>query len=277
MLKNKKRRRFYEQETHHTDCGCLIALTIATLYFEVFRNMTADKYRLEGSGTIEVTEIEISSKIAGRVAELPFDEGTQVKVGSLVVKLEYDELSAQRYSARANFVNTEENFKRTKNLYQSGSVSKREYDNAEAAYKIAKAALDQVSASIENAVIYAPISGTVLEKNLEIGEMAFPGSAIITLADLTAPWIKIYVSDKKLGLVKPGQKALIIVDTFPGKKFNGTVVSISSKAEFTPKTIQTKDERVKLMFAVKIAVNNPGLDLKPGMPADAQILLEEKK
>ncbi len=255
----------------------VLALTLSILYFEVFRHMGNNGDRIEGSGTIEVTEIEISSKIAGRVASLPFEEGSEVKRSDLIVKLEYDELSAQKHSARANLNNAEKNLRRIRDLYATGSVSKRDLDNAETAYRVAKAGVDQVSATIENAVIYSPIDGTVLEKNLETGEMAFPGSAILTLADLKKPWIKIYVKETRLGLVKLGQKAYATVDSFPGVKFSGHVVAISNKAEFTPKTIQTQDERVKLMFAVKIALENPENKLKPGMPADAAILLEAKK
>ena len=255
----------------------IIVLLTATLYFEVFRNMNKKIGKLEGSGTIETTEIEISTKIAGRVAELPFDEGGEVKKGQLIVKLEDDDLIAERNSARANLDNADKNLRRTRDLYNAGSVSKREFDNAEAAYRVAKANQELIAANIENAVIFSPINGILLERNLEIGEMAFPGSAIITLADLSKPWIKIYVDEKKLGSIKLGQKAYIKVDSFPDKKFPGEVVLISSKAEFTPRTIQTKDERVKLMYAVKIAVENPQMELKPGMPADATILLESKK
>lgn len=250
-----------------------IVIVGAALYFEVFRHIEFSNSKIEGSGTIEVTEIEISSKIAGRVAELPKPEGATVRKGDLVVRLEYEELSAQKNSAFANYNNAEKNFKRIKDLYNTGSVSKRDYDNAETAYRMAKAAYNQISATIENAVIYSPISGTVLDKNLETGEMAFPGTPVLTIADITRPWIYIYVNEKKVGFVKLGQKAYVTVDSFPGRKFNGKVVSISNKAEFTPKTIQTKEERVKLVFAVKLAIENPDLSLKPGMPADAEILI----
>jgi HlyD family secretion protein len=116
----------------------------------------------------------------------------------------------------------------------------------------------------------------VLEKNLEIGEIVFPGTPVLTIADIRDTWIKIYVGEIQMGRVKLGQKAFVSVDSYPNKKFEGRVTSISSKAEFTPKTIQTADERVKLMFAVKIAVPNPQQELKPGMPADAYILTGEK-
>jgi HlyD family secretion protein len=252
----------------------ILTVTGATLYFEVFRNMGTDKTKIEGSGTIEVTEIDISSKIAGRVEKLPEEEGISVKKGDLLVELEYDELSAQKYSTRANLVNAEANLRRIRDLYREGSSPKQALDNAEAAWRVAKANDDLVQASIENAVIYSPIDGVILEKNLEIGEMAFPGTAILTMADLDRPWIKIYVDEAKLGLVRLGQKADLRVDTYPALIFTGKVVSISDKAEFTPKTIQTKDERVKLMFAVKIAIDNPAGKLKPGMPADVDILLK---
>ncbi len=258
--------------------GLLVTvLAAAILYFEVFRHIGSGAGRIEGSGTIEVTEIEISSKLAGRVIELPFEEGARAKKGALLAKLDYDELNAQRLSVLANLANAERNLARVRELFGSGSTSNRDLDNAETAYRVAHAAYELVSATIGNAVIYAPIDGHVLERNLEVGEMAFPGSPILTLADLKSVYMKIYVNETRLGLVKPGQKAHVFVDSFPGKPFTGKVTAISNKAEFTPKTIQTKDERVKLVFEVKIAVENPDIALKPGMPADAVIFTEEAK
>jgi HlyD family secretion protein len=250
-----------------------LILIVSTLYFEVFRKLDGDSGVISGSGTIEVTEIKISSKIAGRVAGLPKPEGSDVKIGDLVSRLEYEELSAQRLSAKANFDNAEKNYSRIRDLYKSGSISRKDLDNAQAAFRIAKAGYDQVSATIENAVIYSPINGTVLDTSVEVGETAFPGTPILTIADLTRPWMYIYVNEKRLGLVKIGQAVKVFIDSFPDKAFPGKIVSISNKAEFTPKTIQTKDERVKLVFAVKVMIENPDLILKPGMPADAEIIL----
>ncbi len=255
----------------------ILVIGSVTLYFEVFRNIEFNPNIIEGSGTIEVTEIEIAPKIAGRIAEIPFNEGDSAKEGDLLVKLEYEELNAQKLSALANLNNVEKNYNRIRELFKTGSVSKKDFDNAETAYSVAKANYEFIAANIKQAVIYSPVTGTVLERNLEVGELAFPGSPILTLADLRKPWIKIYVVEKKIGLVKIGQRAELRVDSFPDKIFKGKVVSISNKAEFTPKTIQTKDERVKLVFAVKIAAENPALNLKPGMPADASIIVMEEK
>lgn len=249
----------------------VIILAAATIYFDLVRRGAGMKNVIHGSGTIEVTEVQISPLIAGRITELPLDEGASVKKGDLLVQLDYEELSAERESAVAAFANAQAAYDRDKNLYSSGAISKMEYDNAEASYNIAKANLDQISATIHNAVIYSPLDGTVLVRDMEPGETATPGASILTIGDLTKPWIKIYVPETQLGLVKLGQRAAITVDSYPGKKFTGQVISIANEAEFTPKTIQTKDERVKLMFAVKISLANPGQDLKPGMPADADI------
>lgn len=254
----------------------VVALTLSVLYFEVFRHLGGDSSRIEGSGTIEVTEVDISSKLAGRIISITREEGEAVKSGEVLVKIAYDELDAQRLSVIANLNNAKKNMDRVKELYQSGSVSKKDYDNMEMMYRMAKAAYEQINAVIENAVIASPIDGVVLEKNLEVGEIAFPGTPVLTVADIKDTWLRIYVNEIELGRVKLGQKAEITVDAFPEKKFSGKVTHISSKAEFTPKTIQTKDERVKLMFAVKIAVPNPAQELKPGMPADAFILTGEK-
>jgi HlyD family secretion protein len=252
-------------------------ITLSILYFEVFRHMGADGSRIEGSGTIEVTEIDISSTLAGRIVSIARDEGEQVKQGEVLVRIAYAELDAQRLSVIANLNNAAKNMERVRALYKSGSVSKKDYDNMEAMYRTAKAAHEQINAAIDNAVIASPINGVVLEKNLEIGEIAFPGTPVLTVADIKDTWIKIYVNEKEMGRVKLGQKAVVTVDSFPDKEFSGNVIAISNKAEFTPKTIQTKDERVKLMFAVKIAVPNPDQKLKPGMPADAYIITGEKR
>ncbi|HOK01761.1 MAG TPA: efflux RND transporter periplasmic adaptor subunit [Spirochaetota bacterium] len=254
----------------------IIALVlVATIYFDVFRWKKSGDSSISGSGTIEVTEIDISSKISGRIVEITKPEGSHVKKGDLLARLQHDELFAQRLSALANLKNAEKNFKRISDLYRSGSVSRKDLDNAEAAYKMARAAMDNIDATIDYALLYSPIDGVVLENILEQGEMAFPGSVIMTVGDLSKPWIYIYVNERELGRVKIGQKVKVTIDSYPNKFFDGTVVSISNKAEFTPKTIQTKDERVKLVFAVKVAVKNDEMILKPGMPADAEIIIAE--
>lgn len=150
---------------------------------------------------------------------------------------------------------------------------KEEISAAEQRVSQARAALLTAEERLKDTVIYAPVSAVVIRKNIELGETVGPGTPIVTLGDLEEPWIKVYVKEDRLGLVKLGQKAKITVDSYPGKVYEGTVTFISSEAEFTPKNVQTKEERVKLVFGVKVRVKNINDELKPSMPADVKILL----
>jgi HlyD family secretion protein len=114
----------------------------------------------------------------------------------------------------------------------------------------------------------------VLRKNIEAGETVQAGVPIFTLGDLIEPWVKVYIKEENLGLVKLGQKVRITTDSYPGKAYDGIVSYISSEAEFTPKNVQTQEERVKLVFGVKVSVRNEQHELKPGMPADVKIYLK---
>ena len=139
---------------------------------------------------------------------------------------------------------------------------------------MARAALRTAEVRFRDSVIYAPLAAVVLRKDVEAGETVNAGMPVFTLGDLENPWVKVYVKEDKLGLVKLGQKAEISVDTFPNKRYEGTVTYISSEAEFTPKNVQTREERVKLVFGVKVSVKNQNNELKPGMPADVEILVK---
>ncbi len=135
----------------------------------------------------------------------------------------------------------------------------------------ARAALALAQARLGEMRLYSAITGLVLRKNLEVGEMANPGVSILTLMDPKDLWLRAYVSETEVGRVRLGQPAEITVDAFPGRTFDGTISEIASEAEFTPKNVQTKKERVNLVFRVKIALRDTEGVLKPGMPADAQL------
>jgi len=114
----------------------------------------------------------------------------------------------------------------------------------------------------------------VLRKHVEPGEIIAAGTPVVTIADLNNIWVKIYIPEPRLGRIKLGQSADVTTDSYRGKVYRGKVIFINSEAEFTPKNIQTPEERVKLVFAVKIGLENPNQELKPGMPADVKVLLE---
>jgi len=136
-----------------------------------------------------------------------------------------------------------------------------------------RAALAAAEAQLSYTTVVSPQAGVVLRKHVEPGEMIAAGTPAITLADLDNIWLKIYIPEPRLGQVKLGQAAEIATDSYPNKRYKGTVTFINSEAEFTPKNVQTQEERVKLVFAVKIRLDNPNQELKPGMPADARLIL----
>ncbi|MBI2218687.1 MAG: efflux RND transporter periplasmic adaptor subunit [Candidatus Rokubacteria bacterium] len=133
----------------------------------------------------------------------------------------------------------------------------------------ARATLDFARARLAETRIAAPIRGVVLRKNLEAGETATPGVSIVTLLDPDDLWLRAFVPEADVGRIRLGQRADVTVDAFPDRPFAGRIAEIGSEAEFTPRNVQTKKERVNLVFRVKIALENRDGILKPGLPADA--------
>jgi membrane fusion protein YbhG len=141
---------------------------------------------------------------------------------------------------------------------------------AEAQVAEARAAATLARARLDDTRLTSPVTGLVLRKNMEVGETASPGTPILTLMDPQDVWLRAYVPESDVGRLTVGQPAAILVDAFPGRRFDGAVTEIASEAEFTPKNVQTKKERVNLVFRIKITAKNPAGVLKPGMPADAE-------
>ncbi len=140
----------------------------------------------------------------------------------------------------------------------------------------AEAAIQVIDATLANMTVRAPFDGIVTVRHREPGEIVPAGSAVLTLMNPNSRWVRIYVPETRIGAVRLGQKAQIRTDTDPDKRYGGEVIFIASEAEFTPKTVQTSEERVKLVYAVKVGLtDDPGHDLKPGMPAD--VVLEPRK
>jgi HlyD family secretion protein len=138
----------------------------------------------------------------------------------------------------------------------------------------AEAALATLQTQLDKMTLQAPRTGVVLERMVSAGEIAPPNFPLLTLADLDQVTLTVYVPEDEIGLVKVGQPVRVTVDSYPERTFDGEVVHIASSAEFTPKNVQTKEERVSTVFAVKIEIPNLDHSLKPGMPADAEILVE---
>jgi HlyD family secretion protein len=116
-----------------------------------------------------------------------------------------------------------------------------------------------------------PLAGIVLTEGVEAGEYVVPGTPVVTVGNLMNVWLRGYINETDLGRVKIGQSVNIVTDTYPDKVYVGKLSFIASQAEFTPKNVQTTQERVKLVYRIKVDVANPDQELKPGMPADAEI------
>jgi HlyD family secretion protein len=153
-------------------------------------------------------------------------------------------------------------------------IEVREAERAALASQLsqAEAQLRERQSEVDEFRIKSPIAGTVLTRNIELGEHVSPGQTLFTLVDLGRLYLKVYVPEMDIGKIALGNEARIYVDAFPGRAFPARVSKVSQQAEFTPKNVETKKERVKLVFAVELSLaENPGGQLKPGMPADAVI------
>jgi HlyD family secretion protein len=318
---------------------CLMIIAVISLLSAGCSNSN-NKNSIAATGTIETVNVVLSSKTNGEIKELRIKEGDRVKQGDTIMIIDTEALRLQfrlqesgaemsraqldllRNGARkedillsesslnqaqVNFNLAKIDLERLQKLYQTQTITKKQYDDASAHFdlmnnqlssakenykkirnfarpeelKQAEAKLNQsiantdlIKKNINDSYIVSPLNGIIVKKYFEVGETVTPMSSLVKVSDLANVELYIYVTELELGKVKLGQKAEVSVDAFKNKKFEGKVTYISPEAEFTPKNIQTKDERTKLVFAVKIELPNPDFDLKSGMPADAKIFFQ---
>ena len=137
-----------------------------------------------------------------------------------------------------------------------------------------RASIALIDSELSDTVATSPVDGVALVKSADVGEVLAAGTTVVTVGDIEHPWLRGYVNETDLGRVKLGSRARVTTDSYRGKTYDGRVSFIASEAEFTPKQIQTQQERVKLVYRIKIDIDNPKQELKSNMPADAQIVLE---
>ncbi len=240
------------------------------------------------SGIIEGDDVRISFRVQGQIAELFTDEGEVIKAGGIVAKLNTDELTKIRDEAAGSLKAVEYqysldkiDYERAETLLKAGAISAQKRDDAKTKFDASRANVEQLRASLELteirlgfADLAAPLNGFVLVKSALPGEVVQIGAPVFTAIDLNNIWVTGYINENDLGRVKLNQKAYIKTDSYRDKKYNGWVSFISAQAEFTPKYIQTTEERVKYVYRIKVRADNSSLDLKPGMPADAYIVIE---
>jgi membrane fusion protein YbhG len=382
----------------------LVLLAAAGAAVYAFRGMNRQPdNRVVVSGNIELTEVNIAFKTAGRLIERDVDEGDAVKNGQVVARLDRDQLLAEREreaaglssadsqmaqavtslewqkanlaadieqkkadlasngarlaelkngarpqekldakaavdAAQSELERAKRDWDRAQTLYKNDDISTAQYDQyrnrwesataalnsarerqslvlagprdevihaqegqverTRAALKMAevnalemkrreqelntrrseigrsKASIALIDSQLADTIAVSPVDGVVLVKAADVGEVLAPGTTVVTVGDIDHPWLRGYINETDLGKVKLGSKARVTTDSYPGKVYWGRVTFISSEAEFTPKQIQTEQERVKLVYRIKIEVENPRRELKSNMPADAAIVLD---
>jgi HlyD family secretion protein len=281
--------------------GILLVLIIISLlvYFQRVRGPR----ELLLSGTVEVTEVEISPELTAKVVTLYHREGDEVEEGNPLLDLDKSNVEAQLRAAeaaqqaaesqgslaRAKMENAQRDFNRSRKLYQSKAISESAFDAAQTAYEIAKdtyeaslnqykgaqAQVETLNVQLQKTHIVSPITGLILERNVEAGEVVSPGMVLMTVGDLQRPWVRVYIGEPDIGRVRMGQDAIVVTDAYPNKEFPATLRYIADEAEFTPKNVQTRQERIKLVYEARVYLSNEEGILKPGMPADVTLLLEE--
>jgi HlyD family secretion protein len=293
------------------------------------------------SGSVEAHESVVSFRTAGRIIDLPVQEGSAVKAGELLARLddadyrqqvEIDEAmlhtrdrelqlaeagsrtqeiaAAERTvaDAKADLDLKRSDLARYTALYRRDAVSAQTHDQAETAFERAQAIYERAQQNLSEAregtrkeqiavnratmkaarqslglskvrldytVLAAPVTGIVTVRQAELGEYVVPGTPVVTVADIDHLWVRAYLNEPDLGRVRWGQQVTVRTDSLSGKQFKGTISFISPEAEFTPKTVQTNKERVTLVYRIKVDVENPNHELKPGMPAD--VVIEQAK
>lgn len=259
-----------------------------------------------GDPVAQLESTELHKTVLARRAELT---AYQAELAALLAGSRPEEIAESQATVRlaqAELNRLKLDYERARKLLGSKTISQEQYDSSLASYEVgqarrqqaserlklvqkgprqeeidrARARVEQVTQSVAlaetrlgYATLNAPIGGIVLSENVEAGEYVVPGVPIVTVGDLANSWLRAYVNEPDLGRVKFGQAVCVSTDTYPDKVYVGTVSFISSQAEFTPKNVQTADERVKLVYRIKVDIPNPQMELKPGMPADAAIWL----
>jgi HlyD family secretion protein len=384
----------------------VIAIAAVAGYYMYSHLHPANTNTLSVSGNLELTQVDISFKVPGKLIQLNVDEGVYVKKGMVIARIDRDQVESQRARDEASLHNSQSQYEqmetsvqwqrrtlesdvalrtaelrasqarlaalvagsrpqeiqesraamadakaqhdqaqadwdRAQDLFKNDDISKQQYDQyrmrldstaavlrqsderlalvvegprkedldagradvvrAEAALQASQAnqlelkrreqdvfahradvsrARAQVAITdtqINDTVVTAPIDGVVLVKSAEVGEVLAAGTTVVTIGDIDHPWLRAYINETDLGRLKHGQSATLTTDSYPGKSYPGRISFIASEAEFTPKQIQTHEERVKLVYRIKIDVDNRSHDLKSNMPVDAEIQVNDSR
>jgi HlyD family secretion protein len=271
-----------------------------------------------GNGRLEATEVDIATKIQGRIAEVLAREGETVKANQVLARMDTKVLEAQLREAEnevkkarrsraaaaalveqrdAEWAFARAELKRAEELLRERAISREKLDqdrsraeaamaasaeavarlqSEESAIEVAIAQTERLKADLDDSLLKAPRSGRVLYRLAEPGEVLPVGGKVLTIIDLDDMYMTVFLPEAEAGRVPIGAEARIVLDALPGRPIRGTVSFVAAKAQFTPKEVETRTERQKLAFRVKVQVVETGDPvLKPGMPGVAYIRLDE--
>jgi HlyD family secretion protein len=267
--------------------GVAVLVLVVLLAIRALRHPGANG--LIASGTVEATDALLAFQVPGLIDTVAVHEGDQVKRGQELARLDERETRARLAQARAQLKVTEarlrdsrRDLERSTTLLAGGAIGQEAFDKAQLAFNVAssdqaqaRAAVQVIEAVLANMVIRASFDGVVAVRHHEPGETVPAGSPVLTVLNPDDRWVRIYIPERQIGAVHLGQKAMISTDTYPDRHYAGEVTFIASQAEFTPRNVQTSEERVKLVYAVKVRiVDDPRFELKPGVPADVRLETE---
>lgn len=294
-----------------------IAIAGTVWYYRQPADLLSDL--LYGNGRLEATEVDVATKIAGRVASVYADEGDHLQQHQKIAELEVNDIRAQLRAAEAQILQAQQSkqealagvasaqsqynlakvtLERSEKLMSKNFISKDQLDQVRSALQVAKAnfnaaqtrvsaadateaaanaSADVIRSTLQDATLTAPISGRVLYRLAEPGEVLSAGSKVVTLLDLSDVYMSVYLSAAESGQVMLGTPARIMLDALPAP-IPAKVVYVAPRAQFTPKEVETRNEREKLMFRIKVRVDPDWLLAhaalaKPGMPGVAYIKL----
>lgn len=262
---------------------------------DLLARLDDDDYRQQISmdeATIRTREAELKLALAGsRKQEIQaakqslIDARSDLELKRAEFRRRKDLLSEQAvsqedvHSAETLMKRAEATYQRLKETYDQivEGTRKEEIAVQRANLQLAQEHLEMAHVNLSYTVLSAPISGVVLVRQAELGEVMAPGTPVVTIADVDRLWMRGYINETDLGRVRWDQPATVHTDTHPGKEYHGRVSFIASRAEFTPKSVETYKERVTLVYRIKIDLENSNHELKPGMPAEAIIDVPPKQ
>ena len=293
----------------------------AVLLFKYNQGTALPPGLASGNGRLEATEVDVATRVGGRLATVSAREGDDVKPGQVVAELDADELKAQLRAAEAQVVQARKavdetqagvrksrtdvamagkTLTRSKELVDRGYVSRDKLDRdqtgmdgamagmaqsqsrvaeANAAVAAAQARVDSIRATLDDTTLKSPIAGRVLYRLAQPGEVLAAGGKVVTLLDMADVYMSIYLSAADAGKVSLGDTARIVLDALPGQPLPAKAVFVAPHSQFTPKEVETRNEREKLMFRVKARIPPELLqkyirDVKTGLPGMAYVQLD---